>query len=225
MDPYKAVRCIESMEMPLAIELLEKSDFAATTKIFRILDKNLSKLLLDSMSPEFALSIRKIITYPAHSVGAYMDPTVYTLKGNMTIEKAIKEIREYDNIVRSPIFVLSEENKLLGFIDLKTLITNDPSVKIGMVFNKPVPKIFVNMTVQSFVEGKIKDAGFAILPVVDVHGVFLGVLDKKHILNFELNEKSRDFYIQQAGAALGDLYQIGLSSFIKNTSEIFGNLK
>lgn len=225
MDPFKAVRCIERTDLKTAEEILENCSFITVVRIFRALDKKISQQLLDSLSREFAVMIRRAIKYSDQTVGAYMDPITYSLREDKTVGQAMEEVKEYKALVRSPVFVLSKDNKLLGYVDLKDLIINNPSKKISMIMDTHVPKILANMNIQTVLDDDTLYEGFMFLPVVDAQNTFLGIFRKGFVPSYGQDEKSESHQIQQAGVALRALFQIGLSSLVLNTSELFSNVK
>jgi len=225
LNRIKAANCIQKADQSFAMELLEICSPSVSANILRILDKNLTEVLLDKISSEHSGDIRQILDYPEHSVGAYLDPRVFTLKENLNIGQALDLVRVNNAYVQSHIFVLSSEQVLVGCIELKNLVCGDPSKPIRSLMRTDTPQILANINVQALVDGKIEYEELPVLPITDIHGVFLGVIDKKSLssLKFDKDLKSSD--VQQASVALGDLYQIGLSGLLRSTSEIFWNDK
>ncbi len=225
LNRLKAAGCIEKADPTFAKELLETCGPSISANILRILDQKLIQALLEGISSEHSNAIQQILNYPENSAGAYLDPRVFTLKENLNIGQALDLIRENNTYVQSPLFVLSSEQALVGCIDLKNLITGDPSKPIRSVMKINIPEIVANINVHALINGKIEYEELPILPIVDIHGVFLGVIDKKSLsaLKFDKESKGRD--VQQASNALGDLYQIGLSSLLRSTTELLWNTK
>ena len=225
LNRLKAARCIEHADQTFAKEMLEVCSPSISANILRVLDQKLIQTMLESISSEHSSAIRQILNYPENSAGAYLDPMVFTLKENLNIGQALDLVRENDTYVRSTIFVLSSEQVLVGYIELKDLITGDPSKPIGSIMKTDIPEIVPNINVQALINGKIEYKELPILPIVDIHGVFLGVIDKKSLSALQSEKKSKSNDVQEASVALGELYQIGLSSFLRSTTELLLNVK
>jgi magnesium transporter len=225
MDRIKAAFCIEKAERTLVEKLLETCAPSISANILRLVDQNLVKALLGDISTEHSNAIKQIIKYPVYSVGAYLDPMVFTLKQNLNIGQALELIKGNDKYVQSHIFVLSPEQILVGQVELKALITGNPSKPIRSIMKTNLRKIVANINVKALIDGKIEYEELPIMPIVDIHDVFLGVVDKKSLAAIKVDKESKGREEQQASIALGDLYQIGLSSLLRSTSELLWNVK
>ena len=225
LNRLKAARCIEKADESFATELLETCAPSISASILRILDQKLIQTLLESISSEHSSAIRQIINYPEHSAGAYLDPIVFTLKENLNIGQALDLVKENNIYVQSHIFVLSSEQALVGCIELKNLITGDPAKPVRSIMKTNIPEIVANINVHALINGKIEYEELPLLPIVDIHGVFLGVIDKKSLSALKFDKESKSNDVQQASIALGDLYQIGLSSLLRSTTELLWNVK
>jgi len=225
LNRLKASQCIEKADPSFAKKLLENCVPYISANILRILDQKKIQLLLEGISSEHSNAIRQILNYPENSAGAYLDSRVFTLKENVNIGEALDLIRENKNYVQSIVFVLSTEQILVGSIELKSLITGDSSRPIRSIMKKDLPKIVANIDIRALIDGKIDDEELPVLPIVDMHNVFLGIIDKKSISVLKSDKASKSKEIQQASLALGDLYQIGLSSLFRSTSELLWDTK
>lgn len=225
LNRLKASQCIEKADPSFAKELLENCVPYISANILRILDQKKIQLLLEGISSEHSNAIRQILNYPENSAGAYLDSRVFTLKENVNIGEALDLIRENKTYVQSIVFVLSTEQILVGSIELKSLITGDSFRPIRSIMKTDIPKIVANIDVRALIDGKIDDEELPVLPIVDMHNVFLGVIDKKSISVLKSDKASKSRDIQEASLALGDLYQIGLSSLFRSTSELLWDTK
>jgi len=226
MDRFKAARCLEKIDPEIAIKLIETLTTSIAALILRQMDKNLRNSILDRLSSENSKSIHQILRYPDNTVGAYLDPLVFTLLQDLSISQGLERIKENQLHILSHIFVLSRDHLLVGFIELKELIKTDESKPIREVMNPNPPKILADMNINTLLEGWGGwDKSFPFLPVVDLHGIFLGVITWETLTNINKMEKTMDRHAQQASMALGDLYQIGFSSLIRSASEIIWEYK
>lgn len=225
IDRLKAARCIELADQEMQIELIESLTPSLAGNILRLLDQKNSSALLDVVSSKHSSFIRKILKYPSNTVGAYLDPWVLTLSEEISLAQGLEKIKAEQTYVKSPIFILSSEQKLVGSIDLKDFFTNDLTKSIQSAMDTGIPKILANHSLSLLAEGKIGDDRIPILPVVDIDNVFLGIFDKSASTVEDQDKISQDHLAHQTSIALGDLYQIGLTSLFRDTSELFWDTK
>ena len=225
IDRLKAARCIELADQEMQIELIESLTPSLAGNILRLLDQKNSSAILDVVSSKHSSFIRKILKYPSNTVGAYLDPWVLTLSEEISLAQGLEKIKAEQTYVKSPIFILSSEQKLVGSIDLKDFFTNDLTKSIQSAMDTGIPKILANHSLSLLAEGKIGDDRIPILPVVDIDNVFLGIFDKSASTVEDQDKISQDHLAHQTSIALGDLYQIGLTSLFRDTSELFWDTK
>jgi len=220
MDRFKAARCLETIDLEIAIKLISSLNISSTALILRQIEENLRNSIVDGLSIENSKLLRQILKYPDNSVGAYLDPVVFTLYEDLSIGQGLERIKESHPHVGSHVFILSRNQSLVGFIDLKELITGDLSNPIRKIMNNNPPKILAEMDIKVLLKEQAWDELFTFLPVVNLQGIFLGVIRKKTLSEIKAKEKTSDYHAKQASIALGDLYQIGFSSLIRSASEI-----
>ena len=127
------------------------------------------------MSPTFK--------YPNHSIGEHIVPFQLIFHKNKTVEEVLniiqKKIGSWPNTEK--IFVVNEENKLIGEVSFKNLLSGKPSHSISEIMNSSIEKL----TDHSHQNTAIKLAiakGLETIPVVNQEEKFLGILDAAQIL-------------------------------------------
>jgi len=220
MDRNKAARCLQVVDIEIAIKLIEKLSPSMAVLILRQTDKHFHDSILDQLSLEHSKSIRQILAYPPDTVGAYLDPLAFTLQEDLSIGEGLEKIKEHHSNVLSHIFILSRIQLLVGFIQIKDLITNKKKKLIRAIMNPDPPKIHANINIRVLLEEQSWGESFSVLPVVNVQNIFLGIIAKETLSNINLKERSLDRQAKQASIELGTLYQIGFSSLFRTASEI-----
>jgi len=223
MDRFKAARGLEKVDLGIAIQLIEKLPISSAKVLLRQIDHSICNTLLNGLPPHASMPLRRILKYPENSVGAYLNPLVFTLFEDQSIKQGLEKIKKNDPHLQSKIFILDRNQLLVGFIELKELITNDINKPIHLLINSDFPKIVADMNITTLMEGWKYDESFPCLPVVDASGIFLGEITKLILANINPKKNTFDHEALQASSALGELYQIGLSSLFRSASEIVGN--
>ena len=227
MTRYKAARILEKADQETALMLIEKLPISIAKVLLRQIDEQLFRRLLDNLPSPSSKTLTAILKYPENAVGAYIDPVVFTLQENDTVQDGLEKIKKAHTPLLQQIFVLSDEQSLAGSIDLKQLLSSDSKALVRSIMHTEVQKIKANMDVSVLKKEQWWNELFPYLAVVDSEGVFLGVTSKKMLTGIKTEKKTTDLHAIQAGVALGDLFQIGLASFFRGVIEVMDhrNLK
>lgn len=220
MDRFKAARCLDKSDLEVAIKLIGTLSPSRAVIILRQLNQTHCDSILEGLSIERSKSLRQILSYPPDSVGAYLDPMVFTLQEDLTIGEALERIMENHSQVFSHIFILSRIQLLVGFIEMKDLIIHKKKKAIRTIMNPDPIKILADINIKVLSEGKFRNKTFSVLPVVDAQDTFLGVITSEIMIQINPEEKSLDRQAKQASMELGNLYQIGLSSLFRTATDI-----
>jgi magnesium transporter len=110
-------------------------------------------------------------------VADYMHKNYVALNANITIEEAVKTLRQNisgDQI--SYLYILDDEEKLIGVTPIRELLFNKPETTLKNIMLKKVVKLYVadklNQAAALFAQKK-----FLALPVVDEQNHILGIID------------------------------------------------
>jgi magnesium transporter len=121
--------------------------------------------------------------YAKHTIGEHIVPFNLTFSKDETVEKTLlfiqKKIGSWPNT--ESIFVLDSDNKLLGFAELKKLLSAKPKETLGNVMDndfdfltdRPHQNTAIKLAIKERVES---------IPVTDQNGHFLGIIDAGQIL-------------------------------------------
>ncbi|MEQ9426451.1 MAG: CBS domain-containing protein [Cyclobacteriaceae bacterium] len=222
MDRFNASKAIGQMNRANAVDLLAVMPGNKALVILRQLEKGIRDEILNSMPRPLSVTLKKLIDYNKNQIGAYANPSAFTLFEDETIEDACKKIKEFSGSVMSQIYVLTRDNSLAGFIEMKALLSYSPNKLLGQVINQNLPKMLADMDVAVFAKGSWQEP-FESLAIVDADNLFLGIITRETVSDMGENKKPYDRHAHIASGALGDLYQIGISSLLKNTAEVKWN--
>ena len=143
-----------------------------------------------------------------------MQPLVFTLQGNHTAGQALEKIKKNKGLLFQQVYVLDQNKRLEGVIELQDLLTVNDKVSIQSILNSNPTTISASMDISALKDSELWDHSFPSLPVVDIDGVFLGIISKKTLSDLIPEKKESIQSTRQTGAALGDLYRLGISSFL-----------
>jgi len=177
MEPEDQVRMLEALGPDRAAQLLEKMSPDDAADLIQDLDRDDGMALLARMVPDEAAEIRSLLGYEEESAG-----------GLMTTEFAVADARELAGDVierlrhRHPdeehthhLFVVGDENVLVGEVSLYEMVVADPRTPMADLMHEDPISVRAEEEQDAVVEAIMKYNLLA-LPVVDEAEHLLGVI-------------------------------------------------
>ncbi|MEQ9302268.1 MAG: hypothetical protein RJQ14_00015 [Marinoscillum sp.] len=212
LAPYKSGKVLEKVKPERAIACLEHLPLSNAESLLRICEKSIGSQILKGVNLDRANHLKRALTFDKDQVGAHLEPYVFTLPENMKIEKALLQIKSSGAVVRPHVFVLDDMKKLVGYLEVNELITNDSQKSTHSIMKTVSRTVFADMSVKDVLESW--DHAFIDLPVVKVGGEFIGTVSRVTLSEVESGKSSLDNSAIKAGNALGELFTIGLTSLL-----------
>jgi magnesium transporter len=157
-------------------------------------DEELKKylLLLHKQDREQVLSLLK---FKADSAGGMMDTNVLSLLQELTVEKSIHILQRLqpNRDLHQQIFVVNHHNQLEGHINLEDLVLKHPQTKLASIL-RPNALIAHVEEDREEIAKKMMHYNLMTIPVVDSHGIFLGVIPSDTLVEIIEEEASEDIY-------------------------------
>ncbi len=182
MNPEYAARILDALPTDDAVDILN------------LLDKNQATSLLMLMDKEEADEIRSLLHYEEKTAGSIMTTEYVVINQNMTIREAMVHLRSAapDAETIYYVFVVDDEQKLVGVISLRDLIISEQDDKISDVMSDRVVSSYVGDH-QEDIAQLMRDYDFLALPVVDLQQHLLGIITVDDILDVMDIEASDDY--------------------------------
>ena len=168
---------IESLDNKQAAGLLGNMDPDDAADIVRDLSYEKAETLLRLMGVEDATEIRRLLGYKDGTAGGMMTTQFVAVHDTDTVGHAIEVLRglEEEHPTVHYIYILDEYDKLVGVSSLRTLVLTDDSVPLGKVMYDDVISCTPDETEED-VSADIFKYELTAMPVVDEHGVLLGIV-------------------------------------------------
>jgi magnesium transporter len=151
-----------------------------------------TETLREMDEPQDVISLMR---YPDDTAGGLMTPAVINLRMDWTAEQALAELRRVGPESESTyyLFVVDEEERLLGVIGLRDLVTAPIDMLIAERMATDVVSVLVT-TDQEECARTLSRHGYMALPVVDEIGRFLGVITADDLIEVAEDEATEDMY-------------------------------
>lgn len=184
------VECLSDKEIVSIIEELPADD---ATDILEEMPASIVDELLKKCSLETRKDINKLLNYNEDSAGSIMTVEYVSLKESLTVKSAISRIKakynEYETI--NICYVVDEQKKLLGYIEIADLLFASPRKKIKSILKDDL--IFVNTTTdQEEVAHTFQKYDITVMPVVDSENRIVGIITIDDVIDVIEEETTED---------------------------------
>lgn len=157
------------------------------------LPSNIVKKILNNVDKQTRNDINSLLKYPENSAGSIMTVELIDLKNDITVSEALKRIRkiahESESIETS--YVITNDRILLGSVNLKDIILNEPNKKIKNIMDDNIISVNTH-TDQEEVASIMQDYDLTSIPVTDSENRLVGIITVDDIIDILEEETTED---------------------------------
>ena len=183
----KAAKVISHMDSDDAVDVLEEMDDSTSEKIMSMLEE------------ESGRDVRLILSYDDDEIGSKMTTNLIVIKNDLNIRSAMRELvkqaGDNDNIYT--IYVVDEEEKFYGAIDLKDLIVARSQTPLEDLIVTSYPYVGDHEHISDCIE-RIKDYAEDSIPVLSDDKKIVGIITSQDIVEV-VDDELGDDYAKLAG--------------------------
>lgn len=194
MDPEShPEKLLESLNKDLVTNIVEELSYDDATDIVSQLSEAKRDEILDRIDEEDAAEIRKLLNYSEDTAGGLMSTEFVKIHFNTTKKDALEDVAHQSEEIESfyAIYVVDDENKLVGTVSLKNLIKAKPFVKINDILDEDLVYVEVH-TDQEEVAQLLSQYNLPGIPVVDTNMSLLGVVSFDDVIDVLEEETTED---------------------------------
>jgi len=182
MRPGYAAAMLAEMYTDNAVDLLNTLDKKAVNKYLSLMDK------------EDASEIKELLHYEDDTAGSIMTTEFVSIVANQTVRSAMYVLKNEADVAETIyyIYVVDQENHLVGVISLRDLIVNEDDTMIQDVMSERVISVHVGDD-QEDVAQTFRDYDFLALPVTDYDDHLLGIVTVDDIIDVIDDEAASDY--------------------------------
>lgn len=184
---------IAQLEPSVAADILEEMDPSEAADILTSLPEAQTEEIIAELEAPEREQIEQLIAYEEKTAAALMTPEFVSIPREATVEEAMAEVRrmapEIEGIYYA--YVLEPDGKLVGVTTLRTLLRNEPEMKVAEIMETRL------VTVRPEEEPKevaeiFQKYNFLGCPVVDEEMRMMGVILIKHAFDELLPDFRRE---------------------------------
>ncbi len=185
---------IAEMRPSYAAEMLSEMYTDNAVDLLNMLDKGQKAKYLSLMSTEDAGEIKELLHYEDDTAGSIMTTEFVSIVANQTVRSAMYVLKNQADVAETIyyVYVVDQENHLVGVISLRDLIVNDDDTMISDVLSERVISVHVGDD-QEDVAQTIRDYDFLALPVTDYDDHLLGIVTVDDIIDVIDDEAASDY--------------------------------
>lgn len=170
------------MDSDDAVDLIESLDENKREKILKHLDENLKE------------DVQKIMSYSEDEIGSRITTNYICIHNHLTIGEATKELLKQagDNDNISTIYVVDDNEKYFGAIDLKDMILARKDDKLIEIISQSYPYLLEHDLIDECMD-KIVEYSEDSIPVLKITGEIVGVITSDDIVELVDDEMGEDY--------------------------------
>lgn len=167
-------------------------------RLFKDLPEKVNKKLFSLMRKEEVEDVTKLLTFKKDSAGSLMTTEFVTLKKDMTARSALIHIQESQKAAVAKniysVYVTDEEHRLIGAINLQTLIAAPPDMLIKDIMSD-TKTIMIDVDAnKSEVARKFSRYDLLDAPVINALGLLVGIITIDDVVDLIHKETTREIY-------------------------------
>ncbi|MCQ2791888.1 MAG: magnesium transporter [Bacilli bacterium] len=189
------------------VELINKSYTDDIVDVLEDMPANLVTRAIKFVPKERREAVNKLLNYREDTAASIMTTEYFEFNANVTVEEAMKVIREKGKTKETiyTVFIRDDKRTLVGTVDLDDLIFANPKQTLDEVKNKEF--LFTRAdTDQEEVAAKFKKYDLHALAVVNKEQKLVGVITFDDIMDVMEQETSEDIALQSGVVPLKDEY-------------------
>lgn len=187
------LRTFSAKEIASQIETLDSDD--ATDIISELDESQVEEVISHISDSEAADEIVDLLNYEEDSAGGLMQKEFIKARMDWPVNRCVIELRRQAEEVEKvfTIYVVDDEEKLVGFLSLKRLLFASPTTKIGDLYQSKNMISVKTGDDQEDVAKVMEKYDLVSVPVVDLQGKLVGRITIDDIVDVIKEEADKDF--------------------------------
>lgn len=193
LDTDMQVKLIQALSDNEAIKIINDLDADDATDLIDEMPANIVNKIIAKVNPQTRKDINQLLKYPDNSAGSIMSVEYLDLKSDLTVKQALIKIRNEanENDIKHNFFVLDNNRKLIGLVDVNNIIISSETTLISNIMNKKVISTHT-LTDQEEVAKIFSKYDLTSMPVVDSENRLVGIITIDDIMDIIKSETTED---------------------------------
>ncbi|MDP1676389.1 MAG: magnesium transporter [Bacteroidota bacterium] len=188
---------LETLKSHQITDIVEELPSDEATDIVSELSDEKAEAVLDELSVEDSQELKELLQYDENTAGGLMQKEVITVLQKDTVKKAIQAVRRAAKEDEGQhfyfVYVVDENDKLVGSLSISNLILLSPARRIYKVMDTDIISVKTDVD-QEEVANIFKKYNLVAAPVVDFSGRVVGRITVDDIVDVIEEEASEDIF-------------------------------
>lgn len=173
--PLTAVRLLRELPEELARQILTAIPPNNATRILSSASDSEQEHYLATLDPLTRRELSRLLAYPEDTAGRLMDTRVRTYPRSLNAGETLAALRETGMKTARSLFVTDRDGQIVGRVLLQDLALADPETRLKDLL-QPVSATVLPTAGKEEITEILEKQSLLDLPVVDIDGIFLGVI-------------------------------------------------
>jgi Mg/Co/Ni transporter MgtE len=214
LSPSRACEVVALLPTARAAGLLGALDLDHAARIARRLAPELWASIVALLDARHARALASLLAFREDTAGALMDPEVLALPARLTAAAALARVRNEPDHARYNLYVVDEDGRLLGALNLRELLLARPETPLAdLMVHDPL-----HLGAEASRAEVVSHPGWRevhSLPVVDATGHYLGALRYRTLRDLEDELLRRSQADTPPSRAFGELLAVGVAGALE----------
>lgn len=176
------------------IAVLSRFEISEMAECLRAMTRADRTLIMNLLDEELREQLGMLNSFDEDEIGIRMSTNFVAIRAGIGVRQAtrnlIAQAAEHDNI--STIYVVDENNLLLGAIDLKDLIIARDGTQLETIIMTSYPYVYATELIDDCL-GRIREYSEDSIPVLDAESRLVGVLTSQELMDLVGDEMGEDY--------------------------------
>ncbi len=189
-----AASLLEKVPPETFIEIAEKMEPQQGATILMHITDEIRTRMLTHLPDKTKMAIQEILTYPKGSVASIMTTKYVAFHKDIRISDVVENIRQRAHSKAPPasyVYVIDNENHLIGVLNMRDLIIADSDSKLESIMIKN-PYCINAFTEREVAANELADRKYFAAPVVDNENHLLGIVKADQLISQAQEDASAD---------------------------------
>ncbi len=204
-----AADMIEQLEPSEAAAIVDEMDSDEQTDVLAELDDEDAQAILEEMDPEEAADARHRLQYDEDTAGGLMITEYLAYREDQDVDAVIADLRanadEYDEYEVRFAYLIDAAKKFIGLVTMRSLVMAPAGRKLIDLKIKKPKSVAVDAALEDL-EGLFDRVDFSAVPVVDVDGRLVGVVQRAAVQE-ALSDSANEDLLMVAGIITGEEFR------------------
>ena len=194
IDEQEAAEYLDEMDIKKAAAILSAMETDAVVDVLQMIPKEKKNLLIELMDDDARKDMAIIASFDEEEIGSRMTTNCIVIRENLTVKQAMSELvsQAADNDNISTIYVVDENNKYFGAIDLKDIILARENDELIGIISQSYPYVLEHDKIDDCMD-KILEYSEDSIPVLMENGEIVGAITSEDIVELVDDEMGEDY--------------------------------